>query len=133
MAQIVESAQSENQVGPPPRAGEGTKAHGMALALMATPEEVKNHFYDAALEVARRQPTFTSDDVWIVLDRKSIDTEKRMGVGAMMQTLATRGWAQKTSERAVSSRPGSKERDGLTVWQSLVYKPAPVAGLRDFG
>lgn len=109
------------------REEERAKGIGMSQALQATPEQFKAHFRDALHSVALIRATLTSDDVWEVLGQRGIDTENRAGVGPMMASAAKRGWIEKTEGHAVSSRPGSKARDGLTVWASLIQVPSSIS------
>lgn len=97
------------------------KHSGMEQALHATPEDFREGFLAAVRDLAERQESLTSDDVWEVLEARGIDTESRAAVGPLMASAAKKGWLKKTDERAVSNRPGSKARDGLSVWQSLLF------------
>lgn len=94
---------------------------GMQTALEATPADFRESFLAAVYSLAQQRETLTSDDVWVVLDYWGVDTQSRTAVGPLMASAAKHGWTEKTDQRAVSSRPGSKARDGLTVWRSLVF------------
>lgn len=94
---------------------------GMQTALEGASEDFRENFLAAVYALAQQVQTLTSDDVWAVLDDWGVDTDSRAAVGPLMASAAKHGWTEKTDQRAVSARPGSKARDGLTVWRSLVF------------
>jgi hypothetical protein len=116
---IASNAAPARRTGPPV-VEQQAKTEGMQRSEVLTTEEFRRAFLDALRRVALDQERLTSDDVWVVLAERGVDTDVRTGVGPMMANGARMGWIAKTGDHAVSGRPNSKARDGLTVWRSLL-------------
>ena len=75
----------------------------------------------AALEVAHRQATFTTDDVWAALHGASVETPEPRAMGAVMRQLSRDRVVVNTYSHRLSSRPACHARP-VTVWRSLVHR-----------
>lgn len=121
--EMIDRIPRARRTGPPDLTEVYAKDQGMAQAEAGTPEDFRRAFLEALRGLAQTRERYTSDDVWEILEAQGIDTDSRAGVGPLMAQAARRGWAEKSGEHAVSTRPNSKSRDGLTVWRSLLYPP----------
>jgi hypothetical protein len=76
--------------------------------------------FDIAVYVARKMPTFTSDDVWSAANVKV--REPRV-MGAVMRRMRVDGWAEPLDTTSQGYRPVNHARP-QRVWRSLVYRGA---------
>ena len=74
--------------------------------------------FDIAVYVARKLPTFTSDDVW---SAANVTVREPRVMGAVMRRLHMDGWAEPENVLRQGYRPVNHARP-QRVWRSLVYR-----------
>lgn len=91
-------------------------------------EKWKNTFTETIHIIAKRQATFTSDDLvaYMRLHHPEIKTHDNRAAGALMIKAKGEGWCEPTEQKILSVRkelhhPANK----ITVWKSLIYQPHP--------
>lgn len=72
----------------------------------------------AVRRVAKKHPTFTTDEVWAALKRSKATTTERRAMGAVMRKAAAEGIIESTKTYQVSTRPECHRRP-ITVWASI--------------
>ena len=77
----------------------------------------KEDAYKAAVAVARKNETFTTDEIWSLLGGVGDGTHEGRAMGAVMRRVASTGVAQATGEIRLSERPECHRRP-LRVWRS---------------
>ena len=100
-----------------------------ALAKSQSMEQVERNADDAwkadakgtVRFLAQTRETFTTDDVWFVLDKLPSRTHERRAMGAIMRWAATAGLIHDTNAMVKSVRVDCHSRP-IQVWRSLIYK-----------
>lgn len=83
------------------------------------------------LKVARRNSTFSMDDIWMELDKayakgmKNPDIDHRI-LGPMLRHMVAEDLIASSNYYVKSTRPGGGSRP-ITVWYSNIYKRSRVA------
>jgi len=96
---------------------------GIAHSSAAAPEEWQTMIRNAIDRLARRLPTFTSDDLWLEVGPKAMYQANPSALGGVFRTAAAEGAIVCTEERRESDRPATHRRP-LRVWRSLLYRAA---------
>jgi hypothetical protein len=87
----------------------------------AAHEEWKLAAAEAIASLAFNFETFTSDDVWRILDRSEHTTHERKAMGPMLLNAARDGLIERTG-RTVDSRRTACHGRPVRVWRSLVLE-----------
>lgn len=72
----------------------------------------------AVRRLAKREATFTTDEVWQALKRSKATTSERRAMGAVMRKAAADGVIRSTQTYRVSTRPECHRRP-VTIWESV--------------
>jgi hypothetical protein len=84
-------------------------------------EEWKKRARSVVHDCACALATFTTDDVWLLLDIEGgATTQERRALGTIMRQAALAGWCSKANRTIKSVRIACHRRD-LAVWQSHLY------------
>lgn len=78
----------------------------------------------AISDIATKQPTVTSDDVWDELDRRGVSGPREPRALGPVFRAAARSSVIKKTHRTVDSRREQRNRGSVRVWESLIYKSA---------
>lgn len=117
------------------RVRERDRASGFGAGLGASQSSAEGRWtegdralvLDAVRRVATRQETFTTDEVWGLLDGAVPVTK---GMTAMLTEAKRRGWIESTDTTTIARRGGEHDHaQRLTVWRSKIVGSAP----KDFG
>lgn len=76
--------------------------------------------------LASRRPSFTTDDVWAVLDDLQVETPERRALGGVMRHAAAAGFITPTDTFIRSHRPECHCRPVL-CWRSLLFGHVPLS------
>jgi hypothetical protein len=101
---------------------------GLAKIEASTPNDVKKFLDSAVIRVAKKQSSFTTDDVHFEIDSlaasgKRITKINPSAIGPAMMRAARAGFIQKINQFIPSTRP-SRHGNSLPVWMSNLYKVA---------
>ena len=109
-----------------PAEGGGGKHEGMTRpAEHATPNGWA-FMTGAGVEVARRKPRFTTDDLErIRQDRQGPRTHENRAMGPLMLDLCKRGVCVPTDDWFESQQRGNHKRP-MRSWHSLIYQGPPI-------
>ena len=70
-------------------------------------------------QLAEDMESFTTDDVWSVLDTLDVSTPEPRALGALMRRAVSYGYVEPTSTFILSTRPICHRRP-IKVWKSLL-------------
>lgn len=102
-------------------------SQGIAAAAAGTDPEWRKAALKAVKKVAKKQATFTTDDVWAVLNKKNIYTPENRAMGPVMLEAKREGWAKikgcnscgTKKVMVASTRPEAHVMD-IAVYESLI-------------
>jgi NTP pyrophosphatase (non-canonical NTP hydrolase) len=102
--------------------GESKKRDALARVEQNANPEWKREALSAAIRIAQQQTYFTSDDVWIELDRVGTTyTHQPSAMGAVFKRIESKKIAVATGKHKPSVRTKTHRRQ-LMVWKSNLYK-----------
>jgi hypothetical protein len=105
-----------------PAGGDRDKEEGMERARRAAAPAWRTWFAQAIVEVAKKKPFFTTDDVErLRIHRAGPTTHEYRAIGPLMLEAARNGVCAATDDWAESRRRVNHRRP-LRVWQSLIYR-----------
>jgi hypothetical protein len=93
---------------------------GIAQAEAHAPDEYLALLQCAIYEIARVQPSLTSDDVWARVGVHQMHTGNPSALGAAFRLASRAGWIRRGDGRSDSIRPATHGRP-LREWKSLIY------------
>lgn len=101
-----------------PKAGIEQREEAIGRVSAAAPDDWKAHALAAVRQIAERQETFTTDDVWALLDRQEIPTPpERRAMAQPIRAAEHSGWITKTDRFVPSALPWAHRRN-TQVWSS---------------
>lgn len=94
-------------------------------ALARVEQNATDEWLDLAWQtlkkVATENQTFTTDQIWAILDRyPNVRTHEPRAMGSIMRKAVKHGWVQKTDRYVSTNRPIAHGKP-IAVWQSLAY------------
>lgn len=81
-------------------------------------ERWKTYAYDVVRYLCDTQRTFSTDDVWDILDDADVTTHEPRALGAVVQRAKRDGLCRPTGNYVQSTRPECHARP-VAVWESL--------------
>lgn len=104
--------------------GDRLKTIGMAQAAAGSGDAFREVALIAVETVARRQPQFVSDDVWVSLALTEIAAPKdHRALGPVMRVAQGRGWIEPTDVFQLTDQP-RRHRAPVRIWRSLLWSAA---------
>jgi hypothetical protein len=94
-------------------------AAARAQAEAHAPDEYLALLQYAIYEIARSQPSLTSDDVWAKVGVHQMHTGNPSALGAAFRLASRAGWIRRGNDRTDSIRPATHGRP-LRQWHSLI-------------
>ena len=103
------------------KAGEGKRADIIAVDQAADPVW-KTNAKRAVFDLASTRTTFTTDDVWNLLQKRNEEAPREpRALGAIMTAAASKQIIRASANYVESTRPECHRRP-IRVWQSLIAK-----------
>lgn len=102
--------------------GEMRLADALIEVELAANERWKAAAHEAVREVAREQESFTTDDVWRVIEMKEVSTHEPRALGAIMKNAVKDGVCENT-DRYQNSIRAECHRRRIPVYRSMVHQP----------
>lgn len=101
---------------------ESRRDDAIARAERHALQEWKDHTMRCIAHCAVTYPTFTTDDVWVLLsDVPEIGTHEPRALGSMMRAAFKLGWVVPTDQYVKSRRPECHARP-VKIWASRLYQ-----------
>ncbi|MEI8100772.1 MAG: hypothetical protein WCH09_04325 [Bacteroidota bacterium] len=108
-----------------------TKEQALEKARRGAPPLWMKECMDAIRLCATEMPTFTTDDIWEVLEGKGVEAPREPRAMGVAMVRAVRMKMVTILERTAVSRRRVNHGRRVQIWQSLLYKPTTEMRLFD--